>query len=508
MRTVVARFRGDTQHNPSFFRIDESKQVLARFFHRRDIAKRADREIAPARGDVMRRSVPLDARGASRQPVFTARSMAGKCQGTGFRPALTSSGAGRKPVQDFRRRHLVLLLSASLVIAGCHSTGIVKRHQLEKSLARGGQSGALSMAGERVDPNTRIRFYSTTGLRTRWIEARTMQVNDKGVSFAGGKHFIRWSEVDHAEVKNLSGARVLAGTVAVAAVVAVVVALIASKGKGGGGPRLGGLGGSSKRGGIRVRRALWIPRPRPPGVLATRVIVGAALAHRDSVAPPPPPPPPGAMQDPGAIQSPAAPVQPPQANDGEQPTPAPLVGKKVANVTLPDRLASFRPRPTPLRSLFTAGAKRRSNIRFLTSLESGVDFMDGGAVISGLNVGLRFYDIFEIGGGLRHAHYSSGLGTTGADHRNAYFGVGRIGINADLDSRRYVSIPFQAELGGGDGIRFRARVVFGVRVRFWKGMFAALYPFNPTYSVFAAGTPGSDNTGWRFPTTLELGYTF
>jgi glycine/D-amino acid oxidase-like deaminating enzyme len=56
--------------------------------------------------------------------------MAGKCQGTGFRPALTSSGAGRKPVQYFRRRHLVdaqvkrPLQEADVVVIGAGIGGV------------------------------------------------------------------------------------------------------------------------------------------------------------------------------------------------------------------------------------------------------------------------------------------------------------------------------------------------------------------------------------------------
>ena len=113
---------------------------------------------------------------------------------------------------------------------------------------------------------------------------------------------------------------------------------------------------------------------------------------------------------------------------------------------------------------------------------------------------------FELGGGIRYL-VTERAGIDGFSHRAVGFGY--IGGNFTLDSGGWVSIPFGADIGGGDDVTFFARAKMGVRINPTRWLFVGIYPFNPTYTVIdAAASATFKRDEWTFPTTLELGFRF
>ncbi len=384
----------------------------------------------------------------------------------------------------------LLFVAGAAVLVGasaCSSVGTVTRPDVLAALKTASQqppsSKRLVVKGKsgsvRLGPRSRLRFELSDGAVTEWVHARDLRTSGLGV-IVGTELLATWNEIRLAEIENLSGPKVLAGVVAVAAAVAIVAAFIASKGKKGKKGKISsGSSGRSWRARSRpsrpVRRRHYyrrLFRRRP----AVRVAVGLALPI-DASAPPPP------LHRRRATRDAAPP--------SEVPTSA----------TVP--LSASTP-------LFSATARRRSSYRFFSAGSVGSDLRSTDGLVDSLAIGVRFAELFELGGGFRHMLVDHPVFESPSEREKSstYLGFLRAGLNIDLDAGRYVAVPISVDLGFGDAASLQWRLSWGLRVRPADWLWIGIYPFSPTYTKYRANKRLAIAERWSFPTSLEVGFAF
>jgi hypothetical protein len=436
-----------------------------------------------------------------------------------------------------------------VLATGCYSNRQVPRDQVG-ALWQGGQAHELVLLDAmgrtaRLGPNTDVRFLRGDGNWTAWLPGGEICVSPYEVNhcLSARRGGLPWRYVQGLEVRNLSGGTTYAVVIGVVVIVAVAVLMIAGGGKGGGGggggglKGLGGVGhgmGQMARGtahtlahGARVAANLsyrvldatargwaWYGPELPPGEVA----VVAPPGYPPPPYPPPPyppppyPPPPYPPAPPPEAYPPAPAPAPAPAPPSEDGAPPPTAGPPLPPLPPPPPPPPPLPAATvvrrPLVPLFDARARRRAKIRLVTAVDGGTDFslINGGTF--GAYVGMRLNEVFELGGGLRLIASPENPGLTGSPVKTSPIAFGRILGHFDVDSARRVALPIGVDAGGGDA-RAYVRLVLGIRVRVWDTLSLGLYPFNPTFTMFANSARQRDDVGWfGFPSTLEVIYTY
>ncbi len=125
------------------------------------------------------------------------------------------------------------LIACLPTAVGCYSRDTVPAKGLAEIRAARSEEGVVfgdDGDGVRVDPNSSIRFLRSDGTWTSWRRASDLYVNDEGVyvrvSVGGGFEAtdgLRWTDVEAAEVHNLSGGKTLVGIMATTAIVAALI---------------------------------------------------------------------------------------------------------------------------------------------------------------------------------------------------------------------------------------------------------------------------------------------
>ncbi|MCK5797404.1 MAG: hypothetical protein KAI47_09485 [Deltaproteobacteria bacterium] len=420
-----------------------------------------------------------------------------------------------------RSSMLIAIFTLSVLGSGaCTTTSSVNRYKLVKALkqisTRGSASERIVLQGQggrsvRLDPRSRIRFGLNGSMVTEWIPARDLRTSALGVS-VGTELIASWPEISFAEVENLSGGRVLIGVVVVAAVVAVVTALVlkAMKGKkeknssssasSDGGGILGfGSGSKAHRRKLPVRRRHRVRVDRRRGQrIGLRSFHGRRRGPRLR----------GALRLAVAIDasSPRGQERPPQALATA--TRRPSLEQASSGAVDPEQPAPPQLRLADTRPLFSAGARRRSSYRFFGAMTLGNDFAMDGGLTDALTLGVRISELFELGGGFRHMLVDHAVAEGGRAKRASYLGFGRVGLNIDLGAGRYVAVPISVELGAGDQVARQWRLNWGLRVRPFDWAWIGIYPLSPTHTVYREDKVLSARTGWSFPSSVELGFSF
>ena len=173
-----------------------------------------------------------------------------------------------------------------------------------------------------------------------------------------------------------------------------------------------------------------------------------------------------------------------------------------------------RPAPAELplsatKPLFSVSAQRRSSFRFFGAASLGTDFRETNGLSDSLTLGIRFAELFELGGGFRHMlvdHTPEGASKSQKD--SSYLGFIRAGMHIDLDAGRYVAVPMSMDIGFGDPVRVQWRFNWGLRVRPADWLWIGIYPFSPTYTSYKDKSRLAAADKWSFPTSVELGFSF
>jgi hypothetical protein len=153
------------------------------------------------------------------------------------------------------------------------------------------------------------------------------------------------------------------------------------------------------------------------------------------------------------------------------------------------------------RPLFDAGLQRRSTARLVVSSELG---SNGRRVyphlLDGLGVGVRLFDLSEIGGGVKHVWARTPSGA----ERSEVLGFGRVNLHLPLDAEHRWALPLGIDFGGGgDNVGGYFRLNAGLQRRFGDTWFAGVFAGNPTY-LKLRGRPRN----WSFDSGIEIGAAF
>lgn len=343
---------------------------------------------------------------------------------------------------------LCLLLAGSLSV-GCYSTRSVHGPEMSR-IARGARVVYTTDGMRaRVDPNSRVRFYRADGSVTPWIKAGDLSVSDDGVMLGttqAGIDGLRWSDIDFAEVNNLSGGY----TLVVVAGSALIVALVIAAAKGGGdAPDCSGV----SCGGIYHVGPTYVP-------------VG-----------------------------PIGPTPPSRGIDG------PRRSGRTRGYALA-RPGFEQPRAEGARELFNYNQRRRAGMKFNTALTVDGDLDGPGEWYESLYGGVRFVDMFELGGGVRRQHtVVQGESPLAGD--SLFYPFGRAGLHMELDAGQRVAVPTFVEYGLTGRDSYMLRIGWGVRIRVTDEVYFGLFPVNPVLTRDALG-----NQSWSYPSGIELGSTF
>ena len=342
----------------------------------------------------------------------------------------------------------------SLLASGCYSTRAVHGDEISR-LKRGPQVlRAVEGTPVRIDPNSRVRFWRTDGSRTGWIKASELEVADDGVFIKrrNGVDGLQWSDVAHAEVNNLSGPYTL--LVVGASVGIVLLAVAAAKG-GGGNVDCSGLNCSG------------IGPVSSPGHYG------------------------------GGPGVPAVPEAHSVGMDQARRSRKHAHGARLSGGGLPPQRESH--------ALFNEDQSRRARMRILASADFGGASGNGrpDVLMQSAFLGVRFSDMFELGGGIRRQMANPTAGDQ-VEVDTGVYPYGRMGLHMQLDPRGYVAVPAFVDVGLAPGKTYQIRFGYGLRVRLNEHLYIGMYPFNPM--VQTAGPTGSARL-W-FPSTFELGGTF
>jgi hypothetical protein len=138
--------------------------------------------------------------------------------------------------------------------------------------------------------------------------------------------------------------------------------------------------------------------------------------------------------------------------------------------------------------LFAAEARRRDLVRFGASVETGLEV--GGNWMRSettVNVGLRLFNVLELGAGLSTLTGPLHPADTAAVASNAdglwaasrIIPRARLGLHLDLDPGRRVALALGQQVGIGTHGWIDLRTEWGVRVRLNDRLQLGVYPFNP-----------------------------
>jgi hypothetical protein len=314
-----------------------------------------------------------------------------------------------------------------------------------------------------------------------FTRAEVLEVMRNGLHVVDG---LRWDDISSAEVRNLNHGETAVTVVAVTAIaVGVVTIVVASNGK----VKIPDLGpaapvrvaGAVGRGVGHVPRVL--PRARIPGAVHVDVPVVTTESTSESTSEESAPP-----ADPAA-----APADDTASDDGE------AYGLGASWLE--------RPKFDDVRPLFDGGARRQSIVRLVTAFDAERDFSATPRTHVGLAAAARFYNFFEIGGGLRWLGGTQNL--DGSTAGTELIPFARIGLNTELDAHRRFAIPIAVDLGAGSDVGFYFKLVFGLRVRVTDTMSLGAYVFNPTLVSYRSSTMNGASQ-WSFPSGVEASFAF
>jgi hypothetical protein len=153
--------------------------------------------------------------------------------------------------------------------------------------------------------------------------------------------------------------------------------------------------------------------------------------------------------------------------------------------------------------LLSPAARRRAIVRLVPTLEIGADPLASGWLMDAATFGVRLFEVFELGGGARHLR----VPLAGGGPRSRAMGFARLQGHFDLDARRRFALALGLDVGGGGDVTVQARVALSFRVRVARQLFAGVFLFNPTYTLFA-GPSTRAASGFTFPSGVELGAAF
>jgi hypothetical protein len=164
-----------------------------------------------------------------------------------------------------------------------------------------------------------------------------------------------------------------------------------------------------------------------------------------------------------------------------------------------------RPKLDDVRPLFDGGARRQSIVRMVAAFDTERDFSATPRTHLGVTATARFYNFFEIGGGLRWLGGMQNLDGTSVGTELVPFA--RVGLNTELDAHRRFAIPIAVDLGAGSDVSLYFKLVFGLRVRVTDAWSLGAYVFNPTMVSYRSSTMNGA-TQWSFPSGVEASFAF
>ncbi len=254
---------------------------------------------------------------------------------------------------------------------------------------------------------------------------------------------LAFDDMTGAEVRNFSGSKSLALVVGSAAVIAAIVA--AAKSGGGGGGSSGG-GGVSAGGRMALATA----------EVAVHMIDAAARCGR-------------------------------RCAERRRTLPKDaLISPMMAS---PDAIAA--------QPLFTARARRKSDVEVVVASALGYDITGAGATSPAtLSAALRLRDFVELGGGVRYV---------GGRDDGQYLAFARGGGLFHLDDEHWIGVALLFDIGGGSRA-MEMKLNMGLRFEWASGFGFGLYPFNPTWLRVGSGDQAV--SGWSFPSTAEISFAF
>jgi hypothetical protein len=143
--------------------------------------------------------------------------------------------------------------------------------------------------------------------------------------------------------------------------------------------------------------------------------------------------------------------------------------------------------------LFTTGARVRSIVRPVVTLDGAASIRGDQYYASGVTARVRFFDLFEIGGGAREA--------VDTGHRQT-LGVFQAGFHARIDAEGHYAVPLGVDVGHGGDVIVDLRVPWGLRFSTGRWL-ATVLPASPQY-IHLTGAPRR----WTLASGVELGATF
>lgn len=133
-----------------------------------------------------------------------------------------------------RPRVIIFTVWLTFSLSACTSTSVISQAELRNKLGGQGELQrrlvltATDGSSMRLTPNTELRFLCADGQFTPWYTGAELRIAGDVVILPKAKDRgipLRLADVAGAEVRNISGGKTLAATVAVAAIVAVIVAV-------------------------------------------------------------------------------------------------------------------------------------------------------------------------------------------------------------------------------------------------------------------------------------------
>lgn len=359
----------------------------------------------------------------------------------------------------FRRLARGAVLGACIPLSmGCYATHAVEGPQIARLHQGDRIVQSVEGSGVNVGPNSNIRFWRNDGSVTPWVRADSLLVSEEGVLMAGSQgDGLRWSDVQWAEVNEVSGTHTLLIVAASGILVAGVAVLIAAAAAGGD----GGSGNWDCGGCSGVYCGGW---------------GGGGGSHA-------PPPPEGTLESRGF-------------DDAHPPTRG-LTGPALYSPGFNAPLSGSA------RSMFTADERRRADIKFTVAIEGGVlagRGRPGGEFYQSVDAGIRLNDVVDLGVGVSRLGFEGDplLSSEGA------MPIGHVGVHCNLDPRHVVAMPLAIEGGALADGSAEFRLVWGLRFQVSEMNYVAIYPLNPTVRRYV----GPQTDYWVWPTTFELGATF
>jgi hypothetical protein len=332
-------------------------------------------------------------------------------------------------------------------LLGCYGSSTVVGPQTA-ALHRGEQGEDAELVADdgssvRLDGNSELRFTRSDGTTTSWIVARDLLVNDDGVFVRrdtddGDTRLdgLRWLDVQSVEVRNLNRGETMVAVVAITAAVVGIIA-IASNCKG------------------------KIPFPDLSHV--NFHVSGSSSG--------------GGGSDGGG-------------DEVVTPSSQPSLGE-------PDL---EKPSSEGAHDLLDDGAKRKSVLTGVATLEGGGETTASGLRLGTAMMAVRLFEFLDFGAGARWISFGV------ADTKQSYvLPVFRFGMHADLDAARRFAVVFGAEMGANESVLDHVRVDWGVRFRIYDQTWLGIDPLTPVYDRFKRGITGP---AWSAPSTIQLAMVF